>query len=129
MSLGRSALLVKLDLSNTYRIIPVHPDDQPLLGATWRGNTYLDRSLPFGLRSTPKIFNAMADFLAWCLRYNHMPWVIHYLDNFLIIGPAGSTLASSMWPQAEFCWTMWVPLLRATRLKALDCSDFSGNSH
>ena len=58
-------------------------------------------SLPFGLRSAPDIFNTMADFLAWCLLYNHMPWVIHYLDNFLIIGPARSTLASSMWPHAE----------------------------
>ena len=101
MSLGRSALLVKLDLSNAYRIIPVHPYDQPLLGVTWWDNTYLDRSLSFGLRSAPKIFNSMADFLAWCLFYNHVPWVIHYLDDFLIIGPAGSALASSMRPQAE----------------------------
>ena len=34
MSLGHSALLVKLDLSNTHRIILVHTDDQPLLGVT-----------------------------------------------------------------------------------------------
>ena len=79
----------------------MHPDDQPLLGATWWGTTYLDRSLPFGLRSTPKIFDVTTDFLVCCLLYNHMPWVIHYLDDFLIIGPAGPTLASSMWSQAE----------------------------
>ena len=34
ISLGRSTLLVKLDLSSAYRIVPVHPDDQLLLGIT-----------------------------------------------------------------------------------------------
>ena len=53
----RSALLAKSDLSNTYRMIPVHPDDQPLLGVAWQGRVYMDRSMPFGLRSAAKIFN------------------------------------------------------------------------
>ena len=69
-SLGHSSLLAKFDLSNAYRILPVHPDDQPLLGVTWQGNVYMDRSLPFGLRSAPKIFNAVADVLAWILFCN-----------------------------------------------------------
>ena len=69
-SLGRSLLLAKFDLSNAYRILQVHPDDQSLLGDTWQGNIYMDRSLPFGLRSAPKIFNAVADFLAWILFCN-----------------------------------------------------------
>ena len=45
-NLGQSTALVKLDLSNAYRIILVHPDDQPLLGIIWQNNTYVDRSLP-----------------------------------------------------------------------------------
>ena len=35
MTLGHSALLAKFDLSNTYRMVPVDPDDQPLLGVAW----------------------------------------------------------------------------------------------
>ena len=52
-NLGKSTALVKLDLSNAYCIILMHPDDQLLLGITYQHNTYVDRSLPFGLRSAP----------------------------------------------------------------------------
>ena len=54
-SLGCSSLLAKFDLSNAYCILQVHPDDQSFLGVTWQGNIYIHRSLPFGLRSAPKI--------------------------------------------------------------------------
>ena len=57
--------------------------------------------MPFGLRSAPKIFNAVADFLAWVLYYNGIPYVIHYLDDFLVIAPSGSGLAHSMRPRVE----------------------------
>ena len=100
-SLGRSSLLAKFDQSNAYRILPVHPDDQPLLGVTWQGNVYMDRSLPFGLRSAPKIFNAVADFLAWILFCNGIQFVLHYLDDFLVIAPPGSALAAGMRLQVE----------------------------
>ena len=52
--LGTNAELVKMDLSKAYRIIPVHPDDQQLLGISWQASTFVDRALPFGLRSAPK---------------------------------------------------------------------------
>ena len=62
-SLGRHTQLLMLDLINTYCIIPVHPDDQPLLIINWNGRVFVDQALPFGLRSAPKIFSAMADML------------------------------------------------------------------
>ena len=96
MGLGRSTALAKFDLSNAYRIVPVHPEDQPLLGIYWQGAVYMDRSLPFGLRSAPKIFNAVADVLAWILHDNGLPYVLHYLDDFLLMAPAGSSLAVRM---------------------------------
>ena len=88
--LGCGTLLVKLDLANAYRIVPVHPDDQLLLGIQWRGSTFIDRSLPFGLRSSPKIFNAIADLLTWSLHCEGIQYVIHYLDDFLVFVPPGS---------------------------------------
>lgn len=65
--LSKDTQLVKLDLKDAYRIVPVHPADYDLLGIHWRGNTYINRALPFGLRSAPKIFNADADFINWVL--------------------------------------------------------------
>ena len=54
-----------------------------------KGRCYVDTSLPFGLRSAPKIFNAVADALHWIL--TQQGWTsLHYLDDFLLFGPAES---------------------------------------
>ena len=86
MSYTRGALLAKLDIESAYRIIPVHPDDRPLLEMMWKGRLYVDTSLPFGLRSAPKLFNALADGLSWILRAKGTRDQLHYLDDFLFIG-------------------------------------------
>ena len=64
LQLGRSTQLVKMDLKDAYRMVPVHPHNQSLLGISWRGRTYVDRALTFGLRSAPKLFSAVADAIA-----------------------------------------------------------------
>ena len=61
--LGRGAMLVKADIKEAYHMIPVHPQDQRLLDIQWEDAVYIDRMLPFGLRSAPKIFPAVADAL------------------------------------------------------------------
>jgi hypothetical protein len=65
MTLGQGTQLAKFDIESAYRLIPVHPDDRPLLGMWWREKTYIDSALPFGLRSAPKIFNTIADAMQW----------------------------------------------------------------
>ena len=50
-------------------MVPVHPQDRPLLGVEWEGRVYVDTALPFGLRSAPKFFNAVADVLEWIVRH------------------------------------------------------------
>ena len=59
--LGRGALLAKIDIEAAYHLIPVHPHDRVLQAVQWEGKIYADPMLPFGLRSAPKIFNAVAD--------------------------------------------------------------------
>ena len=49
--LGQGTELVKVDLSNAYRMVQVHPDDQPLLGILWEDQVFVDCALPFWLRS------------------------------------------------------------------------------
>ena len=48
-SLGKGALLAKMDIESAYRIVPVHPEDRALLGVRWKGAVYVDAMLPFGL--------------------------------------------------------------------------------
>ena len=87
MRLGVGTLLEKLDVRFAYCLIPVHPDDHPLLGFQWHGIQYVDEMLPFGLRSAPKIFTAVADALEWVARQRVVPEIDHYLDDFVTLGP------------------------------------------
>ena len=64
VQMGRGTLLAKVDIKSAYRNIPVHPGDRHLLGMEW-GGVFVDKTLPFGLRSAPKIFTAVADALEW----------------------------------------------------------------
>ena len=88
--LGRGCLLAKLDLKNAYRTVPVHPDDRPLLTLKHRNTTFMEAALPFGIRSAPKIFSATADALLWVMATRGVRYAIHYLDDFLFVGPSGS---------------------------------------
>jgi hypothetical protein len=88
-TLGKGCLLAKLDLQEAYRAVAVHPSDQGLLAVSWRSTIYIDRALPFGLRSAPKIFSALTDTMMWMLHRRGIAFAIHYLDDFLVLGPAG----------------------------------------
>ena len=85
--LGRGAMLAKVDIQSAYRLIPIHPDDRPLLAMQWKGKVIVDVMLPFGLRSAPKIFTAVADGLEWITRQRGVQRIEHYLDNFIVLGP------------------------------------------
>ena len=88
--LGQGALLAKVDIKSAYRMVPVHPEDRLLLGMSWNGALYVDAALPFGLRSAPKIFNAVADTVEWILKQEGVACVFHYLDDFLLVGSPSS---------------------------------------
>ena len=84
-SVGRGAFLVKADIKEAYRMVPIHPNDQHLLGIWWEDSVYIDRMLPFGLRSAPKIFSAIADTLQWILLQQGIKHILHYLDDFILV--------------------------------------------
>ena len=90
LALGRGTLLAKMEIQSAYQLISVHLDDRHLLGMRWRRSVTLDAALPFGLRSAPKIFSAVADALLWVMFRRGVSSAIHYLDDFLFCGAAGS---------------------------------------
>ena len=70
-------MLAKVDMAHAFRNIPVHPDDRYLLGMCWGYQLNLDSTLPFGLRSAPKIFTAVADALEWVFLHQGVTWSMH----------------------------------------------------
>ena len=87
---GPDTLLAKLDMKNAFRLLPVHPADRHLLAMEWNNQVYIDTCLPFGLRSAPKLFTILADLLSWIAIDKGVSFSMHYLDDFLTIGPPGA---------------------------------------
>jgi hypothetical protein len=85
---GRNSTLVKRDLADAFRHIPVSHEDWWLLGFHWDGMWWYDKFLPFGLRTSPYIFDLFATGLHWILE-NEFGWssILHYLEDFLAIIP------------------------------------------
>ena len=108
---GPAALLAKIDIAAAYRIIPIHPEDRHLLGMSWKGQLFIDAQLPFGLRSAPIIFSAVADALEWIVYHQGITFCLHYLDDFLTVGSAASQECShNMDILTTTCASLGVPL-------------------
>ncbi len=91
LQLSQGAVMAIMDIKQAYRNIPVHPDDRYLLGIYWEGHAYVDKTLPFGLRSAPLIFTAVADALQWAMERQGVSWVRHYVDDFITVGAPGAS--------------------------------------
>ena len=55
----------------------------------WEGKVYVDTALPFGLRSAPLIFTALADALLWVLRQRGAANTDN-IDDFITVGAPDS---------------------------------------
>ena len=112
--LGTGTLLAKMDIRHAYRNIPVAPEDKPLLGLQWENQFYVDQVLPFGLRSAPMIFSAIADALLWIMQRKGVSWAIHYIDDFLTIGaPHSQECLQNMVTMQTVCEEAGVPIEQA----------------
>ena len=77
----------------------------------WRSGVFIDTCLPFGLRSSPKLFNILADLLAWILEHQGIHHLLHYLDDFLTMGkPQASECYSNLTTMKQVCQLLGVPL-------------------
>ncbi len=86
---GPKCKLLKVDVKAAFRLIPVRSEDIPLLGVTWNGQYYFDACLPFGLRSSPAIWERFSRMLRWLLEnVAGCQFVTHYVDDFLVVIPA-----------------------------------------
>ena len=95
LSKGPGAQFVKRDLKDAFRHIPVATSDQWLLGFYCDGHYWMERYLPFGLRTAPFLFDLFAKALNWIL-ISVLGWtiILHYLDDFFaILSPTDDAVA------------------------------------
>ena len=108
---GQDALMAKVDLKAAFRLIPVRAADWVHLGICWWDQFYVDTCLPFGLRSAPALFNHYAEALHWIMANRYGAQLLHYLDNFLLVGPPGSdTCQEAMSRMLMVCDHLGIPV-------------------
>jgi hypothetical protein len=84
--IGKGCFLIKLDVKAAYKIIPVDPNDWPLLGFKWEGKWYYERVLPFGLRSSCRLWEMYATALQHIFeKAVGIKCIVHYVDDFLFV--------------------------------------------
>ena len=106
-----NCLMAKLDIKEAYRMVPIHPDDPRFLGVCWRGQIFIDCQLPFGLASAPAIFSALGEALEWILCQKGAKAVIHYLDDFLVLGaPDSGECQQYLSTTLQACQELGVPI-------------------
>lgn len=126
--LGEGTMLAKVDVEAAYRLVPVHPQDRLLQGVQWpKGKVYVDPMLPFGLRSAPKIFNAITDALEGILKRRGVRYCEHYLDDFILIGAPGTREChAALEVLDEVCGQLGVPMAAHKREEPTTCLTFLG---
>lgn len=127
LALGPGTLLAKIDIKSAFRLIPVHPCDRHLLAMEWKGGVYIDTCLPFGLRSAPRLFNVMADLLAWILESQGVSFLLHYLDDFLTTGsPNSRECQQNLHMIIQVCQMLNIPLALEKVEGPSTCLEFLG---
>lgn len=125
--LGPGTQLAKFDLKSAYRLVPVFPEDRLLLGIRWRDSVFVDTVLPFGMRSAPKLFNAVADALQWIIRSRGPRFVFHYLDDFALVGAPNSDECRAAFKIARgMCDWLGVPWAEDKTAEPSTCMTFLG---
>ena len=94
-TMGRGCLLSKVDIKHAYRLLPVRPQDWPLLVYCWEGLYFVDLKLPFGSRSSSSIFTSFADLVCWILTTKVKLVIIHYSDDYLLVSVADMVRAKN----------------------------------
>ena len=99
-----SSLSAKLDLADAFKHILARSQDWHFLGSSWDLQWpdvstvclyYVDLFLPFGMHSSPALFNKYVDVLQYAMKTNKVQDLLHYLDDYFTVGPPDSPVCAN----------------------------------
>lgn len=132
-ALGAGCFLIKLDVEAAYKQVPVRPADWHLLGFMFEGKFYYERVLPFGLRSSCRLWDMFAAALHYfcmhALGVTAPRFVVHYVDDFLFVVQStdGGVQARFMLEGAlSLCKFLGVPMAELKTEGPTTCLTFLG---
>ena len=88
---GQGTILMKTDIKDAFKLIPVQPSLWHLYGVQLHDNMYFFTKLVFGSRSSPKIFDTFASAVNWIIEHVFcISPTLHLLDDYLTLLPPDS---------------------------------------
>jgi hypothetical protein len=85
-SAGQSAKLCKADVRSAFKCIPLLPSLWAYHGVCWQSKYYFYTRLPFGNRSSCKIFDLLSQAICFIATQNYnIEVMLHLLDDFLSV--------------------------------------------
>lgn len=125
--LGPGCFMSKTDISEAFRIIPIHPTQYCLFGSCWQGQYYFDKCLPMGCSSSCLIFERLSRGLEWAaqtkLAISH---IAHVLDDFIILDASYSSCSRQLQSFVNMCADVGVPLAREKTFQPSQVMSFLG---
>lgn len=82
--LGKNTTMCKTDISDAFKLMPIHPSQWHLYCIQWKNCYYFYNKLAFGCRSSPKIFDTLSEAVCWIAKENYgISHILHLLDDFI----------------------------------------------
>jgi hypothetical protein len=86
MLTGYNSVLCKCDITAAFKLLPIRPELVPFYGCRWKSHFYFFVRLPFGGRSSPRLFDCLSTAVEWILINNYgIKRCQHLLDDFLTV--------------------------------------------
>ena len=83
---GKGAKCCKVDISDAFKQLPICKEQWHLFCIKWENLYYHYVHLPFGCRSSPRLFDMLSSSICWIAEHNYgIPVIFHLLDDFLTI--------------------------------------------
>ena len=109
--LGPGAFMAKTDIQSAFRIVPVHPDSQYLLGFKWKNMYFYDRTLAMGLSASCQIFETISTGVQWVAQHKlGITEMLHILDDFILFHTDRGMCAAQLESFTTWCETIGIPL-------------------
>ena len=107
----QSVYIAKVDVESEFRIMPVSPDERPLLVFQWLGKFYMDAVLPKGCSSSCAIFEYFNSALEWVVKHKlEASEVVHVIDDFLFVAHSAGKCEHDLMAFIDLCNQLGVQL-------------------
>lgn len=132
---GRNSFMAKLDLESAFKHVLVKKEQWEVLGFTLKDicengleklRYYMCTCLPFGLRSSPKLFDIYAQGLEYIMLKNGVTYVCHYADDSFTVSHDYATCKRNLNIMLETCSTLGLSVQYSKLIKPSTCVEMLG---